>query len=428
MTDTNKNTTANSNISINNNIISNRYRMPPEWHPHYACCILYPHRSTTFPSVHKAQNEIRNLCRMIRDVGKEDVLLFCNDDSTNENETGDDDYSKIVEDLKLLFASEERKNYDDEGDDKEEEEEGNNNNNNKKKIFINVCPCDDSWCRDTGPTFVFLEEYNKNYISDGDDVDNKWTTKGFIGLDWDFNAYGGLYGPCNLDRNIAGSIVRVLDDRYPLIKQKVQHKSIPIILEGGSFHTDGEGTVLTTEECLLNPNRNPNFTKKDIEQYLQTYLGASIIIWLPFGLAYDVDTNGHVDNMATFVKPGEIVMAWTDDYKKDEQNYIRVRDNLKVLDKVVDAKGRKIRIHKLHIPDPMVRNIVLFLLYHCLLLFIKCYFGIQRLPISIYFYYCQAVISVFTHLFLSFTHDYSSHYHYPFTDPSIYNEKVLHGG
>ena len=222
--------------------------------------------------------------------------------------------------------------------------------------------------------------------------------------------------------------MRVLDDRYPLIKQQVQHKSIPIILEGGSFHTDGEGTVLTTEECLLNPNRNPNFTKKDIEQYLQTYLGASTIIWLPFGLAYDVDTNGHVDNMATFVNPGEIVMAWTDDYKKDEQNYIRVRDNLKVLDKVVDAKGRKIRIHKLHIPDPMVRNIVLFSLYHCLLLFIRCYFGIERLPISIYYYYCQPVISVLTHLFLSFTHDYSSRYYYPFTDPSIFNEKVLHGG
>ena len=117
--------------------------------------------------------------------------------------------------------------------------------------------------------------------------------------------------------------------------------------DGGSIHVDGEGTLLTTEECLLSPGRNPSLTRAEIEEKLRQYLSVEKIIWLPFGI-YNDETNGHIDNMCCFVKPGEVLLAWTDD--ENDPQYARSRAAFDLLSHTVDAKGRSFVIHKLPIP------------------------------------------------------------------------------
>ncbi len=185
----------------------------------------------------------------------------------------------------------------------------------------------DSWMRDMGPTFVVNDE-------------------GAVrGVDWDYNAYGGfnggLYFPWDLDRRIGRKIMEI---------ENIDQYRPPLILEGGSIHVDGEGTLLTTEECLLNENRNPHLSKKEIETYLVAYLDIEKIIWFPRGIILD-ETNGHVDDLVCFVRPGEVMLNWTDD-ESDPQHEIS-KEALDILKNSTDAKGRKFRIHKLAQPGPM---------------------------------------------------------------------------
>jgi len=109
---------------------------------------------------------------------------------------------------------------------------------------------------------------------------------------------------------------------------------------------------MATEECLLNPNRNPQLSKKQIEEHVLKALGCNKMIWLPHGIAADEDTNGHVDNWACFARPGEVILSWCDD--ATDENYKRCRESMAVLEKEVDAKGRKLKVHKLPPPPPMV--------------------------------------------------------------------------
>ena len=323
-----------------------KYYMPAEWKPHLACLIFYPHnegvfRSSSVSTKHAdncnettkcdlARAQVRNVARAVRDYGREDVFLFCNTpDAAGE--------------LSRVLQREEDKRNDD-GDESEKDH----------KIIVKVCPSDDSWCRDTGPTFVFAD-------SDGDDGNDQCTV---TGLDWEFNAYGGedggCYWPCNFDKAIPKTVIPILSDQYSI---PIQHVPVPnFVLEGGSIHTDGEGTILTTEECLLNKNRNPKLAKDQIESILLHYLGAQKVIWLPLGLAFDDDTNGHVDNIATFSRPGEVVLSWTDD--ETDENYPRFQKAHQILLNEVDAKGRKIKVIRLHIPRPMVSfwlSLIIFL-------------------------------------------------------------------
>lgn len=124
----------------------------------------------------------------------------------------------------------------------------------------------------------------------------------------------------------------------------------PLVLEGGSIHCDGQGTIITTAECLLNPNRNPDLKKAEIEQYLKRYLGAKKIIWLHAGVYKDA-TSGHVDNMCCFVRASEVFLIWTDD-PNDEQ-YDRSRQALAVLEASMDATGARFTVHKLQQPGPL---------------------------------------------------------------------------
>ncbi len=198
-----------------------------------------------------------------------------------------------------------------------------------KLIRVVELSSNDAWARDTGPTFVISE--------DGEEL---------RGVDWAFNAWGGLEGglyfPWDLDDQVASKILQ--------IEGYARYRCDDFVLEGGSIHVDGEGTVLTTEECLLNHNRNPHLTRQQIEQYLGDYLNIEKVIWLPKGL-YNDETNGHIDNFCCFIRPAEVLLAWTDD--ENNPNYNRCQEAWQVLEQAIDAQGRKLTIHKIPIPGPL---------------------------------------------------------------------------
>ena len=133
--------------------------------------------------------------------------------------------------------------------------------------------------------------------------------------------------------------------------ERADRYKAPMVLEGGSIHVDGQGTCLTTEECLLNHNRNPQLSKEEIENNLKEYLNVNKIIWLNRGI-YNDETNGHVDNICCFIRPGVVALAWTDD--KNDPQYEISAENFERLKQTVDAKGRKLEVHKIHLPDPVL--------------------------------------------------------------------------
>jgi len=187
---------------------------------------------------------------------------------------------------------------------------------------------DDSWMRDIGPTFV---------------VDDRG---GLRGVDWRFNAWGGLvdglYFPWDKDDAVARKVLEIEGaDRY----------RAPIVLEGGSIHTDGEGTLFVTEECLLSPGRNPELTKDEIDRYLREYTGTEKVIWLGRGV-YNDETNGHVDNLINVVRPGLVLLTWTDD-EDDPQHEISL-DARRRLEAATDARGRDIEVWTLPSPGPIL--------------------------------------------------------------------------
>ncbi|MBB3103510.1 agmatine deiminase [Azomonas macrocytogenes] len=187
---------------------------------------------------------------------------------------------------------------------------------------------DDAWARDTGPTFV---------------IDDKGEVRG---VDWTFNAWGGLegglYWPWQRDDQVARKILQ--------IERCVRYRTEGFVLEGGAIHVDGEGSLLTTEECLLNANRNPQLSRAQIENVLYEQLAVERVIWLPLGL-YNDETDGHVDNFCCFVRPGEVLLAWTDD--PYDLNHARCRAALEVLKHTRDARGRALKVHKMPIPGPL---------------------------------------------------------------------------
>jgi agmatine deiminase len=130
----------------------------------------------------------------------------------------------------------------------------------------------------------------------------------------------------------------------------VQRYLPDLILEGGSIDVDGQGTVLTTEECLLNPNRNPDLTREQIEGILREHLDVSTVIWLPRGVHLD-ETDGHIDNFARFAAPGVVMLTWTDD--RDDPQWEISHEALRILEATVDAQGRSLQVVRLHQPGPI---------------------------------------------------------------------------
>jgi len=179
------------------------------------------------------------------------------------------------------------------------------------------------WCRDHGPIFLVRQAQGKRERAI---------------VDWEYNAWGGKYPPYDLDDAIPQHIAKLRN--LPIF-------SPGIVLEGGSIDVNGRGSLLTTEACLLNPNRNPNLSQKEIAKYLRDYLGVTNVIWLNEGIVGD-DTDGHIDDIARFINPTTVVAAVEEDI--DDTNYQALQDNLLRLRMARDQDGRLLRIVKLPMP------------------------------------------------------------------------------
>lgn len=263
------------------------FRMPAEWEPHGRTWMVWPERPDNWRLGAKpAQNAFTAVARAIAEF---EAVTVCASAAQYENACAHLQH---------------------------------------ERIRVVEMTTDDAWVRDTGPTFVT-------------------NAKGELrGVDWGFNAWGGfeggLYFPWLRDDQVASKILNIEGcDRY---------HTEGFILEGGSIHVDGEGTLITTEECLLNHNRNPHLNREQIEAVLADHLAIDTVIWLPHGL-YNDETDGHVDNFCCYVRPGEVLLAWTDD--PQNPNYSRCQEAMEVLESARDAKGRKLTVHKMPIPGPL---------------------------------------------------------------------------
>lgn len=186
----------------------------------------------------------------------------------------------------------------------------------------------DAWMRDIGPSFV---------------VDGSGRRRG---VDWRFNAWGGLdgglYFPWDADDAVARKLLEL---------EAAERYRAPLVLEGGSIHVDGEGTVLSTEQCLLNPNRNPGYGRGELERALHHHLGTEKVIWLGEGVVGD-ETDGHIDNLACFVRPGVVALSWCAD-PEDPQHAVSVDAERRLL-AAVDARGRSLEVVRLPAPGPLL--------------------------------------------------------------------------
>ena len=174
---------------------------------------------------------------------------------------------------------------------------------------------DDAWMRDVGPTFL---------------VNRRGALRG---VDWRFNAWGDKFVPYDDDALAARRFADAAGDPV---------RSVDMVFEGGSITGDGEGTVVTTTQCLMHPNRNPTMTKTQIEAVLRAELGTERLLWLPHGLALDDDTDGHVDNVAAFAAPGQLVLQGCDD--TDEDDWLRLDIDRRVAIGAIDARGRELDV------------------------------------------------------------------------------------
>jgi agmatine deiminase len=191
------------------------------------------------------------------------------------------------------------------------------------RVQFHHFPAYEPWCRDHGPIFLVREQNGRRERAI---------------VDWGYNAWGGKYPPFDLDDVVPQHVAKFR--ALPLF-------SPGIVLEGGSIEVNGAGTVLTTEACLLNKNRNPHLNKGQIEQYLRDYLGVSNVLWLGDGIVGD-DTDGHIDDLTRFVNATTVVTVVEED--PSDSNYPMLQDNLKRLRTLKDQDGRGLNIVELPMP------------------------------------------------------------------------------
>lgn len=182
-------------------------------------------------------------------------------------------------------------------------------------VTVVELPLDDSWFRDSAPLFVLDDDGRR------------------AGVDFRFNAWGGKHSPCDADDRISSLLLEHL---------AIERVHSDMILEGGAITVDGEGTLITTEQCLLHPNRNPGLSREEIEAELKSRLGVGTVIWLPYGGLLDTETDGHVDGVCAFTAPGKVVVSLPED--PAHPDHARMRANRAVLEVTRDARGRSLEI------------------------------------------------------------------------------------
>ncbi|WP_372725168.1 agmatine/peptidylarginine deiminase [Novipirellula sp.] len=189
-------------------------------------------------------------------------------------------------------------------------------------VELVFCPTNDSWVRDFGPTFVHDSEIG-----------------GLVGIDWRYNAWGGKYPPWDADDAAAAQICDHIG--IPAIRSK-------LCLEGGAIETDGQGRLLTTPECLITSTRNPGWSSEAISQELHAQMGVTEILWLSGGGLVGDDTDGHIDQLARFLDPCNIVVAVCDD--PNDPNHKPLEDNYRQLRLWGETSEPKVNVHRLPIP------------------------------------------------------------------------------
>jgi agmatine deiminase len=264
------------------------FRMPAEWEKQEAVWISWPHNIDTWPDgmLEKVEDSYSEFVKSLH-TGQKVNILVKNGDFENH--------------VKLKLGN-----------------MGINDFNNI--VFFHISTVD-GWIRDYGPTFI---------------VNDKTKEKAMV--KWIFNAWGNKYNDLKQDNKIPYEMNKIM-------KLKVFEPKM--VLEGGSIEVNGTGTVLTTEQCLLNKNRNPSFSKGQIEDYLKNHLNVSNVLWLKEGIAGD-DTDGHVDDIARFVNRNTVVCAFEDNEK--DENYRILKENYELLLKMKDENGNKLNIIKLPMP------------------------------------------------------------------------------
>jgi agmatine deiminase len=265
------------------------YSMPAEWAPHRATWLAWPHNLETWPSDLEQVRDawIQMICAL---SPHERVYLLVNDEPTDRD---------VAVRLKKAHAR-------------------------MANVTLLQIPTIDVWMRDYGPTFVTRDSHEKRLALN----------------DWIFNGWG-KYKSYEEDDKVAREIAALL--KVPAFEHK-------IVLEGGSIEVNGTGTCLTTEQCLLNKNRNPHLSRAEIEQYLKSSLGVDHLIWLGEGIVGD-DTDGHIDDVARFVNPGTVVCI-VEANSKDE-NYGFLQDNYERLKDARDQNGEKLSVVSLPCPRPL---------------------------------------------------------------------------
>lgn len=270
------------------------YSMPPEWAPHKATWLSWPHKLESWPG------KFEPVPAVFAEIAawlstSEEVHINVLDEAMAE------EARELVRMDRHVQAVMER-------------------------IFFHLVPTNDAWCRDHGPNYVF--RYNGLGIEK-------------VIVNWEYNAWGGKYEPYDDDNAVPERVGEI--QQLPVI-------STGMVLEGGAIDVNGKGLLLTTEACLLNPNRNPSMNREAIEEALRKYLGAEKVLWLGEGIVGD-DTDGHVDDMSRFVGESTVVTAVEED--PEDENYQPLMENYERLHRCTGLDGHPLRIIKLPMPEPV---------------------------------------------------------------------------
>lgn len=268
------------------------FSMPAEWEKHSAVWLSWPHDTTSFPHLKETE---------------ESCALFIKEISTSEKVE-----LQVLNEVMLDHVSEllEKKNVD------------------MSQVTFHPANYADIWFRDYGPTFVTNKETKELAIA-------KWT----------FNAWGNKYEILLKDNEIPYAMNAEM--KLPMFEAG-------IVMEGGSIEVNGKGTLMTTEQCLLNKNRNPNLSREDIEKYLSDYLGVRHFIWLKEGIEGD-DTDGHIDDIARFVNETTVLCAYEENTASPDHAILK--ENFEILQKSTDQDGNPLTVIKLPTPGKILAHV-----------------------------------------------------------------------
>ncbi len=288
--------------------------MPAEWEPHAATWIAWPHNRSDWPGKFEPIGWV--MAEIVRQLAKQErVNILVNDEGSEKRAL------KFLHRAHVVPQNESKRAR------------------SESPIQFHHYPTNRIWTRDFGPSFV------KRAGRATADL------PALAAINWRFNAWA-KYRDWQKDDAAATTLLRDLKIKTwePLRDRK--GKPVRVVLEGGSIDPNGRGTMLTTEECLLSPvqQRNPGLSRAELEQLFVDYLGVTKTLWLGRGIVGD-DTHGHIDDLARFVAPSTVVVASEND--RSDENYEPLRENFERLRRMTDQDGRRLRVIKLPMPEPV---------------------------------------------------------------------------